>query len=53
MNSNFMIGISFSKGAVLCEQYFGLITGNKFADIVDSSFDSAFENSINPVLRRF
>ena len=53
INSNFIVGISFSKGVVLCEQYFGPITGTKFADIVDSSFDSAFENSINPVLKRF
>ena len=43
----------FSKGVVLCEQIFGPITGTKFADIVDASFDSAFENSINPVLKRF
>ena len=53
INSNFIAGISFSKGVVLCEQYFGPITGAKFADIVDSSFHSAFENSINPMLKRF
>ena len=52
INSNFIVGISFSKGVVLCEQYFGLITGTKFADILDSSFHSAFENSINPLLKR-
>ena len=43
----------FSKGVILCEQYFGPIAGTKFADVVDSSFDSAFENSINSVLKSF
>ena len=47
-NSNFIVGISFRKGVVLCEQCFGPITRTKFAHIVDSSFHSAFENSINP-----
>ena len=53
INSNFIAGISFSKSVVLCEQYFGPITGSIFADIVDLSFDSTFENIINPVLKRF
>ena len=53
VNSNFIVGISFSIGVVLCEQYFGPTTGTKFADIVGSSFHSAFDNSINPVLKRF
>ena len=48
-----MVGILFGKGVVLCEQYFGPITGPKSANIVDSKFDSAFENSISPVLKRF
>ena len=47
-NSNFTVGISFRKGVVLCEQYFGPIARTKFAQTVDSSFHSAFENSINP-----
>ena len=53
INSNFIVGISFSIGVVLCKQYFGPITGTKFADIVDSSFYSAFDNSINPAIKRF
>ena len=52
INSNFIVGISFSKGVVLCKQYFGPIIATKFADIVDSSFHSTFENSINPVPKR-
>ena len=35
INSNFIVGILFSIGVVMCEQYFGTITGTKFADIVD------------------
>ena len=53
MNSNFVVGISFSKGVFLCEQYYGPMTRTKVADILHSSFDSTFENSINPVLKRF
>jgi len=33
-NANFMVAISFFKGVVFCEQYFGRIDGSKFADIV-------------------
>ena len=48
-----MVVISFSKGVLLWEQYFGPITGTKLAGIVDSSFYSVFENSINSVLKSF
>ena len=40
INSNVIVGISFSKGLVQCEQYFGPLAGTKFADIVDSNFHS-------------
>ena len=53
INSNFIVGISFREGVGLCQQYFGPIIGTKFTDILDSSFHSAFDNSINPVLKRF
>ena len=53
MSPNFVVGISFSKGVFLCEQYYGPMTRTKVADILDSSFDSTFQNSINPVLKRF
>ena len=48
-----MVAIFYGKGAVLCEQYDGPITGEKFAVIVKSSFEKAFENSSNPKARRF
>ena len=52
-DANFMVAISYGKGAVLCEQYDGPITGEKFAAIVKSSLEKAFENSSNPKARRF
>ena len=52
-NANFMVAISYGCGAIMCKQYFGIITGQKFADIVHSEFDSAFEKSANPTGKRF
>jgi hypothetical protein len=53
INVNFMVGISYGKGVVLCEQYHGTITGEKFAAIVKSSFPKAFKKSSNPKAKRF
>lgn len=47
ISSNFIVGISFRKGIVLCGKYCGQMTGTKCADFVDLSFYSASENSIN------
>ena len=33
INSNFVVGILCSKGLLLFEQYFGSITGTRFASI--------------------
>lgn len=46
--ANFMVAISYGKGAVMAKQYFGSITGQKFADIVSSEFANAFSISSNP-----
>ena len=51
-NSNFMVGISYNKGVVLCDRYSGSITGEKMANIVRSSFSDAFEKSIAPRAKR-
>ena len=51
INSNFIVGISFGKEIVLCQQYFGPITGTKSAYIADSRFHSPFDTAINPVLK--
>jgi hypothetical protein len=47
-NVNFMVAIAFGKGVVLCEQWEGTITGEKFAAIVKRCFKKAFRNSANP-----
>lgn len=48
VNANFMVGISYKKGVVLCHQYEGPITGQKFADIVTNSFPDALAGSCDP-----
>ncbi len=53
INCNFMVGISYNRGVVLCEQYAGSINGEKMANIVRSSFPQAFEKSIDPRSKRF
>ena len=50
-NYNFMVGISYNKGVVLCHNYSGSITGEKMADIVRSSISDAFEKSIGPKVK--
>ena len=47
-NVNFMVGIAHNKGVVLCEQWDGRITGEKFAAIVRRCFRKALRNSANP-----
>ena len=34
-----MVGASYNYGVVLCEQYFGTMTGTKMVDNVDISFE--------------
>ena len=45
---NFMVAIAYGKGVVLCEQWEGTITGEKFASIVKRCLRKAFRNSANP-----
>ena len=42
------MAISFNKGVILCEQYFGKISGEMFADFIHKHFKEAFEKSNNP-----
>ena len=44
---NFVVGISFNKGVVLCERYMGAMTSEKYADITKYNFPQALKNSIN------
>ena len=46
--ANFIVGMSHDRGTVICEQYFGSITGDKFAVTVTKSFPKAFQSSKNP-----
>ena len=47
VSSNFIVGISFRKGIVLCGKYCGQMTGTKYANFAYLSFYFEFENSIN------
>ena len=51
-NATFMVGMSYDKEFVLCEQYWGSITREKFAQIVQSALPVALDKSINPLERR-
>ena len=53
VNCNFTVGVSYNCGLVLCEQYFGAMTGAKMGDIVDNSFEQAFQKSGNSKRRLF
>ena len=48
----FMVGISYNKGVVLCEQYFGRLNGAQMAKMIKRHFPHAFRQSINPKARR-
>ena len=53
VNVNFMVAISYGKGVVLYELYYGSITAEKVESIVDEHFETAFEKSSNPTIHRF
>jgi len=52
VNANFMVGISYGKGVVLCHHYKKAITGDKMVNIINNSFPNAFEKSCNPIAKR-
>ena len=45
--AHFIVEISFNKGVILCEQYYGKISGKMFADLKHKHFKQAFEKSNN------
>ena len=53
VSTNFMVGISYDNGVVLCEHYEGAINGEKMAKIVDKGFTKAFRKSVCPRTKRF
>lgn len=52
VNANFMVGISYGRGVVLCQQYLGTITGEKFGKIVRRTVPQALARSIAPRAKR-
>ena len=53
VNANFMVGITYGKGVILCEQFKGAINGDRMVKVVEPSFENAFEKSIAPRDKRF
>ena len=51
--AKFMVGISYTRGVVICEQYTDGLSGDKFARIIDNCFPQAFDLSVNPWQRVF
>ena len=43
--AHFIVAISFNKCLVLCEHYFGKISGEMFADFIHKHFEEAFEKN--------
>jgi len=52
INANFMVGISYGRGVVLCEHYTKSITGEKMENIILTAMPEALEKSVDPVGRR-
>ena len=51
-NANFMVGISYGKGVIAIQQYYGQITGAKCARITNQTLAPAIERSVAPRARR-
>lgn len=52
VNANFMVGMCYRRGVILCDQYYGTITGEKMKKIINNSIAPALENSVAPRARR-
>ena len=50
-NANFMVGISYRKGVVAVQQYFGPITGKKCAKITNETLAPAIEDRARRILQ--
>ena len=47
VNVNFMVGISHSKGAVLCHHYEKAVTADKMVQIIETAMPEAFDKSVD------
>ena len=45
--AHFFVAIAYNKGTILCEQYFGNINGDMFAQFVKDHFNETFKKSDN------
>ena len=52
VNINFMVGISRSKGVVLCHHYKKALTADKMVQIIETAMSEAFDKSIDLFDRR-
>ena len=51
-NAYFYVGISFTKGVVMCKAYTGRMTAEKYCDIIVPSIVQGLDRSINPLGKR-
>ena len=51
--AHFFVAIAYEKGVISCEQHFGTLTGESFAEHVRHYFPAIFENSSNPCWKLF
>ena len=49
----FIAAIPFNIGVILCQQYFGKISGEMFANFIHKHFKEAFEKRNNPTNKLF
>ena len=47
VNVNFMVGISYSKGVVLCHHYKKALTADKMVQIIETAMPEAFDKSVD------
>ena len=52
INVNFMVGISYNNGVVLCEHYKNAIKSQKIEQIKRDAMPEVLENSIDPNSKR-
>ena len=46
--AHFFVGVSYTKGVILCEQYFEKINDPLFANVAKKAFPDALAQSVNP-----
>ena len=51
--AHFFVAIAFSKGVVLCKQYYDTLTGETFAEFIRQYFPRTFERCGNPRRKLF